>query len=71
MFSNSFEWVYSQEIIILRNLLVSKGKKIRESSFWTKAPNTTNGINTLYIHCDLISNSIVDGRYNDTIYLVQ
>ena len=41
---------------------------IRESSFGTKAANITNGIDTLYIHCDLISNSIVDGSYSDTIY---
>ena len=39
---------------------------IRSSSFGTKAPNITNGIDTLYIHCDLICNSIVDGRYSDT-----
>ena len=43
---------------------------IRESSFGTKAPNITNGIDTLYSHCDLISNSIVDGRYSGTIYTV-
>ena len=27
---------------------------IRESTFWTKAPNITEGIDTLYIHCNLI-----------------
>ena len=37
---------------------------IRESAFGTKAPNITNNIDTLYIHCDLISNSVVDGRYS-------
>ena len=42
----------------------------RESSFETKAPNKTNGIHTLCIYYDLISNSIVDGIYSDTIYTV-
>ena len=31
-------------------------------------PNITNSINTIYIHCDLVSNSLVDGRYSDVIY---
>ena len=35
---------------------------IRELSFGTKVPNITNGIDTLYIHCD--------GSYSDTIYTV-
>ena len=43
---------------------------IRESSFGTKVPNITNCIDTLHIHCDLTSNSIVDGSYSDTIYTV-
>ena len=43
---------------------------IRESGFGTKAPNITNDIDTLYIHCDITSNSIVDGRYSNPIYTV-
>ena len=34
----------------------------------TKTPNITNSIHTIYIHCDLISNPIVDGKYGDVIY---
>ena len=30
--------------------------------------NIRNGINTIYIHYDLISNYIIDGRYSDVIY---
>ena len=33
-----------------------------------KTPNINNSIDTIYIHCDLISNYIVDGKYGDVIY---
>ena len=43
--------------------------KLENSTYWgTKTPNITNSVDTIYIHCDLISNSIVDGKYSDVIY---
>ena len=43
--------------------------KLENSTYWgIKTPNITNSIDTIYIHCDLISNSIVDGKYDDVIY---
>ena len=45
--------------------------KLENSTYWgTKTPNITNSVDTIYIHCDLISNSIVDGKYSDVIYKV-
>ena len=42
---------------------------LENSTHWgTKTPNITNSIDTIYIHCDLISNSLVDGKYVDVIY---
>ena len=38
------------------------------SEFGTKTPNITNSVDTIYIHCDLISNSIVDGNWGDVVY---
>ena len=38
------------------------------SIFGTKTPNITNSIDTIYIHCDLISNSLVDGNWGDVLY---
>jgi len=38
------------------------------SVFGTKTPNITNSIDTIYIHCDLTSNSVVDGNWGDVIY---
>ena len=41
----------------------------QKTTYWRiKTPNITNSIDTIYIHCDLISNSIVDGKYGDVIY---
>ena len=34
----------------------------------TKTPNITNSVDTIYIHCDLLSNSLVDGNWGDVIY---
>ena len=69
MLSNNFEGVpLDLRDSNFKELTGFKREIIKESSFGTKAPNITNGIDTLYIHCDLISNSIVDGRYSDTIY---
>ena len=41
---------------------------IRQSQYGTDIPNITNSLATLYIHFDLVDNSIVDGEYGDVIY---
>lgn len=41
---------------------------IATTSYSDILPNITNSVDTIYIHCDLISNSIVDGSYSDIIY---
>ena len=43
---------------------------IRQSQYGTDIPNITNSLDTLYIHCDLVDNSIVDGEYGDVIYTI-
>ena len=43
---------------------------IRQSQYGTDIPNITNSLDTLYIHCDLVANSVVDGEYGDVIYTV-
>ena len=42
---------------------------IRQSQYGTDIPNI-NSLRTLYIHCDLVDNSIVDGEYGDVIYTI-
>ena len=41
---------------------------IRQTQYGTDIPNITNSLDTLYIHCDLVDNSIVDREYGDVIY---
>ena len=43
---------------------------IRQTQYGTDIPNITNSLATLYIHCDLVDNSIVDGEYSDVIYKI-
>ena len=43
---------------------------LRQIQYGTDIPNTTNSLDTLYIHCDLVDNSVVDGEYGDVIYTI-
>jgi hypothetical protein len=44
-------------------------KKVLNSTEWgITTPNITNSVDTIYIHCDLIDNSLVDGNFSDIIY---
>ena len=43
---------------------------IRQSQYGTDIPNITNSLDTLYIPCDLVDNSIVDREYGDVIYKI-
>ena len=38
---------------------------IRQTQYGTDIPNITNSLNTLYIHYDLVHNTIVNGEYVD------
>ena len=43
---------------------------IRQTQYGTNIPNITNSLDTLYIHCDLVDNSTVDGEYGYVIYTI-
>ena len=43
---------------------------IRQTQYGTYIPNITNSLDTLYIHCDLVDNKIVDGEYGGVIYTI-
>ena len=43
----------------------------RQTQYGMDIPNITNSLDTLYIHCYLVDNSIVDGEYGDVIYTVR
>ena len=57
------------ELIGFEDILYGFTDKLEDFSQWrTKTPNITNSVDTIYIHCDLISNSIVDGNWGDVVY---
>jgi hypothetical protein len=49
-------------------LLGFKKKKVNKTEWGSLTPNITNSVDTIYIHCDLIDNSLVDGEFGDVIY---
>jgi len=56
------------EISNFHTLLGFEKKKLDKTEWGTKTPNITNSVDTIYIHCDLIDNSLVDGNFSDIIY---
>ena len=43
--------------------------KLEDFTQWgIKTPNITNSIDNIYIHCDLINNSVVDGNWGNVLY---
>ena len=54
----------------LRALIGFEPTVIRQTQYGTDIPNITNSLDTLYIHCDLVDNSIVDGEYGNVIYTI-
>ena len=50
--------------------LIGFDKKIvTQTEYSNGVPNITNSVDTIYIHCDLISHSLVDGTHGDVIYV--
>ena len=43
---------------------------ISQSKYGTDIPNLTNSLDTLYTHCDLVDNSIIDREYGDVSYTI-
>ena len=50
------------------NLLGFEKKVLKKTEYGLVSPNITNSIDTLYIHCDLIDSSLVDGNFGDVLY---
>ena len=43
-------------------------KVLRNTECGKQTPNITNSVDTIYIHCDLIDSSLVDGNFGDVLY---
>ena len=55
----------------IRALIGFEPTVIKQTQYGLDIPNITNSLDTLYIHCDLVNNSIVDGDYGDVIYTIR
>ena len=49
-------------------LLGFEKKALNKTEWGSTTPNITNSVDTIYIHCDLIDNSLVDGHFGDVLY---
>jgi len=43
---------------------------LTKTSYSTKLPNITNSVDSLHINCDIVTDSITDGRYSNTIAVI-
>ena len=43
---------------------------LTKTSYSTKLPNIRNGVDTIHINCDIVTDSITDGRYSNTIAMI-
>ena len=45
-------------------------KIITETSYSSKLPNITNSIDSIHVNCDIVTDSITDGRYSNTLVVI-
>ena len=43
---------------------------LTDTSYSTKLPNITNGIDFIHINCDIVTDTITDGHYSNTIAVI-
>ena len=52
------------------DLIGFEPKILTTNSYSTKLPNITNSVDSLHINCDIVTDSITDGRYSNTIAMI-
>ena len=40
------------------------------TSYSSKLPNITNSVDSIHVNCDIVTDSITDGRYNNTLVVI-
>ena len=43
---------------------------LKTTSYSTKLPNITNSVDSLHVNCDIVTDSITDGRYSNTLAMI-
>ena len=43
---------------------------LKTTSYSTKLPNITNSVDSIHVNCDIVTDSITDGRYSNTLVVI-
>ena len=52
------------------NLIGFEPKIITTTSYSTKLPNITNSVDSLHVNCDVVTDSITDGKFSNTLTII-
>ena len=52
------------------DLIGFEPKIITTTSYSSKLPNTTNSVDSIHVNCDIVTDSITDGRYSNTLIVI-
>ena len=52
------------------DLIGFEPKIITNTSYSSKLPNITNSIDSIHVNCDIVTDSITDGRYSNTLVII-
>jgi len=52
------------------DLIGFKPKIITTTSYSTKLPNITNSVDSLHVNCDVVTDSITDGKFSNTLTII-
>ena len=52
------------------DLIGFEPKILTTTGYSSKLPNITNSVDSLHINCDIVTDSITDGRYSNTLVVI-
>ena len=52
------------------DLIGFEPKIITTTSYSSKLPNITNSVDSIHVNCDIVTDSITDGRYSNTLIVI-
>ena len=64
------QWQLDMRNSTFGDLIGFEPQILTKTSYSTQLPNITNSVDSLHINCDVVSDSITDGRYSNTIAMI-
>ena len=64
------QWQLDMRNSTFGDLIGFEPQILTKTSYSTKLSNITNGVDTILINCDIVTDSITDGRYSNTIAMI-